>query len=97
MDIRKLFWRLLPEKTYSVNEAARHLGVHRCTIYKYIKHTSRPLKFQCNSENGRMQFLGVDLLAFKAAGLPKRGRKRKGEKLQLHGIRLATPDAAPRS
>ena len=25
--------KVVPEKTYSVKEAARYLGVHRCTIY----------------------------------------------------------------
>ena len=29
--------KVVPEKTYSVKEAARYLGVHRCTIYAYIR------------------------------------------------------------
>ena len=30
--------KVVPEKTYSVKEAARYLGVHRCTIYAYIRY-----------------------------------------------------------
>lgn len=33
------------EKTYSVKEAARYLGVHRCTIYAYIRYMDKPLAF----------------------------------------------------
>ena len=33
--------KVVPEKTYSVKEAARYLGVHRCTIYSYIRHLEK--------------------------------------------------------
>ena len=58
--------KVVPEKTYSVKEAARYLGVHRCTIYAYIRYLEKPLAF-----------LKIDLIAYKETGLPKRGRKRK--------------------
>lgn len=77
MDLRKLFWKIVPEGTYSVREAARFLGVHRCTIYAYIIHPERPLPFFRTADNVRMRFSGEDLLSFKKAGFPKRGRKRK--------------------
>ena len=34
---------ILPEKKYSVKEACTFLGIHRCTIYDYIRHEERPL------------------------------------------------------
>ena len=34
--------KVVPEKTYSVKEAARYLGVHRCTIYAYICQRCQP-------------------------------------------------------
>ena len=37
--------KVVPEKTYSVKEAARYLGVHRCTIYAYIRYLEKPLAF----------------------------------------------------
>ena len=37
--------KVVPEKTYSVKEAARYLGVHRCTIYAYIRYMEKPLAF----------------------------------------------------
>lgn len=37
--------KVVPEKTYSVKEAARYLGVHRCTIYSYIRYQKKPLAF----------------------------------------------------
>ena len=45
MDLRKKFPEIKPEQSYSVSEAARFLGIHRCTIYDYITHTERPLPF----------------------------------------------------
>ena len=36
---------ILPEKRYSVEEACIFLGIHRCTIYDYIRHEERPLPF----------------------------------------------------
>lgn len=53
------------------------LGIHRCTIYDYITHTERPLPFFRMQDNQRIQFRGDDLIAYKTAGLPKKGRKRR--------------------
>lgn len=68
---------IIPDATYSVGEAARYLGIHRCTIYAYVFHLERPLPFIRHQFNNRMVFLCADLIAYKLAGLPKRGRKRK--------------------
>lgn len=65
-----------PEESYTVSEAARYLGIHRCTIYAYISHVEKPLPF--TRLNGkRLVFHGEDLIAYKAGGFPKKGRKRK--------------------
>lgn len=77
MDLRRLFWKIIPEHTYSVREAAHYLGIHRCTIYAYISHPERPLPFSRATDNLRLRFLGEDLILFKKAGFPKKGRKRK--------------------
>lgn len=45
MEIHNLTARIIPERAYSVSEAARYLGVHRCTIYAYISHPQKPLPF----------------------------------------------------
>ena len=68
---------ILPDHTYSVSEAARYLGVHRCTIYDYINHPEQPLPFFRTRDNSRLSFQGADLIAYKSVGLPKKGRKRK--------------------
>ena len=77
MDLRKKFSEIRPEQSYSVSEAARFLGIHRCTIYDYITHTERPLPFVRMQDNQRIQFRGDDLIAYKIGGLPKKGRKRR--------------------
>lgn len=68
---------IVPEQAYSLGEAARYLGVHRCTIYDYIKHPDHPLQFMENPRNKRLLFYGSDLIAYKAAEYHKLGRKRK--------------------
>lgn len=73
MDICKQFSEIRPEQSYSVSEAARFLGIHRCTIYDYIAQTERPLPFFRMQDNQRIQFRGDDLIAYKTAGLPKKG------------------------
>lgn len=78
MDIQKILWKVIPDGVYTVREAARYLGVHRCTIYAYIKHSEKPLSFL--KHNQKMMFQGTDLIAYKAGGLPKRGRKSKSTK-----------------
>ncbi|MDO5421363.1 MAG: helix-turn-helix domain-containing protein [Bacteroides sp.] len=71
------FMEIVPERLYSVSEAARLLGVHRCTIYTYISLPERPLPFVRQTQSDRLSFQGAELIAFKSAGLPKKGRKRK--------------------
>ena len=70
MVIRRYPNEMEPERTYSISEAARYLGVHRCTLYAYINRPEYPLPF-VKVPDGR------DLIAYKTAGMPKRGRKRK--------------------
>lgn len=77
MDIRRFFRVIVPEHTYTVSEAAHYLGIHRSTVYAYVCHVERPLPFVRHLLNDRMVFLGADLIAYKLAGLPKKGRKRK--------------------
>lgn len=77
MDLHAIFTGITPEKLYTVSEAARYLGVHRCTIYAYIRHSEKPLPFVRQQSNMRILFQGRDLIAYKAIGLPKKGRKRK--------------------
>ncbi|WP_333615474.1 DNA-binding protein [Bacteroides pyogenes] len=77
MVIRRYPNEMEPERTYSISEAARYLGVHRCTLYAYINHPEHPLPFVKVPETGKLMFYGRDLTVYKATGLPKRGRKRK--------------------
>ena len=75
----KDFAGIIPEQIYSVCEAARYFGVHRCTVYAYINHPERKLPTIKLPHNMKTAFRGADLIAYKAAGLPKRGRKRFGD------------------
>ena len=77
MMTRRFINEIEPEQTYSISRAARYLGVHRCTIYAYINHPVCPLSFIKVEGTGKLMFNGSDLIAYKATGLPKRGRKRK--------------------
>lgn len=77
MVIRKFFNEIEPEQTYTISRAARYLGVHRCTLYDYIRNPDNPLPFIKVAETGKLRFYGSDLIAYKAMGLPKKGRKRK--------------------
>lgn len=78
METRRVTVEIKPDQTYSVSEAARYLGIHRCTIYVYVLLPNRPLPFIQVPGKVKIRFLGSDLIAFKAAGLPKRGRKIRG-------------------
>ncbi len=80
MELCRLFGEIMPEETYSVSEAARYLGVHRCTIYAYISHPEKPLPFIRADDGIRLRFLGEDLMIFKKGGIPKKGRKCKDSK-----------------
>lgn len=77
MKILSNIKEIMPGRTYTVSEAARYLGVHRCTIYDYINHPEQPLPFFRTPDNSRLSFQGTDLIAYKSVGLPKKGRKRK--------------------
>lgn len=77
MVIRRYPNEMEPERTYSISEAARYLGVHRCTLYAYINRPEYLLPFVKVPETGKLMFYGRDLIAYKTAGMPKRGRKRK--------------------
>ncbi len=77
MVIQRYSNEMEPERTYSISEAARYLGVHRCTLYAYINRPEYPLPIIKEPETGKLMFYGRDLIAYKTTGLPKRGRKRK--------------------
>lgn len=76
MNILRELREIKPEAYYTVSEAARYLGIHRCTIYAYISHIEKPLPFK-RANGKRLVFHGEDLIAYKAGGFPKKGRKRK--------------------
>ncbi len=76
MRTLNFFTEIVSYRTYTVREAARYLGVHRCTIYAYIRHHEQPLPFSKSPDNERLLFHGEDLIAYKKAGLPKKSRKR---------------------
>lgn len=77
MEIHNLTARIIPERAYSVSEAARYLGVHRCTIYAYISHPQKPLPFTRQPNKTKLLFHGSDLIAYKTAGLPKKRTQAK--------------------
>lgn len=69
---------IVSDRKYSVKEACLYLGVHRCTIYDYINNPERPLPFiRVYTDKRGILFRGSDLIAYKEAGLPRRGRKFK--------------------
>ena len=45
METRRVTVEIKPDQTYSVSEAARYLGIHRCTIYVYVLLPNHPLPF----------------------------------------------------
>lgn len=51
-----------PKKYYSVAEAANLLGVHRSTVWRWVK--SLRLRSKIREVNSRNEFLGSDLLKF---------------------------------
>ena len=69
---------IVSDRKYSVKEACLFLGIHRCTIYDYINNPERPLPFiRIYTDKRGILFRGSDLIAYKEAGLPRRGRKFK--------------------
>lgn len=51
-----------PKKYYSVAEAADLLGVHRSTVWRWVKNLR--LQRRVRKVNQRNEFLGADLLKF---------------------------------
>ena len=69
---------IVSDRKYTIKEACLYLGVHRCTIYDYINNPERPLPFiRIYTDKSGILFRGSDLIAYKEAGLPRRGRKFK--------------------
>ena len=66
METRRVTVEIKPDQTYSVSEAARYLGIHRCTIYVYVLLPNHPLPFIQVPGKVKIRFLGSDLIAFKA-------------------------------
>ena len=77
-DLKNTWIAIAPDRNYTIKEACLYLGVHRCTIYDYINNPERPLPFiRIYTDKRGILFLGSDLIAYKEAGLPRRGRKFK--------------------
>lgn len=65
------------EQLYTAGQAARYFGVHRCTVYDYVNNPDNPLPYLLTGHSSRFMFLGLTLIEYKQAGLPKKGRKRQ--------------------
>ena len=67
-----------PDRNYTIKEACLYLGVHRCTIYDYILFFfNDTATTEIYTDKRGILFRGNDLIAYKEAGLPRRGRKFK--------------------
>ena len=71
--------RLSPDQTYSVSEAARYLGIHRCYYLCISLVTHHPLPFIQVPGKVKIRFLGSDLIALRRQ-VSQRGRKIKGDR-----------------
>ncbi|MBD5505642.1 MAG: helix-turn-helix domain-containing protein [Lachnospiraceae bacterium] len=49
-----------PKKYYTVTEAAKEIGVHRSTVWRWVK--SLRLRSRTRLVNNRKEFLGADLM-----------------------------------
>lgn len=67
---------ILPDEYYSVAKAARLLGKSRMSLYRYLSSKSCPIESRKMPCSFRKLIKGSDLIAFKAEGLPKLGRRR---------------------
>lgn len=65
------------EAWYSVEQASFYLGVHKMTIYRYFRRTTRALDYSLSDNGFHLLIQGKTLMEYKAAGLPKVGRRRK--------------------
>lgn len=69
--------RINPERKYTISQSARYLGVHRCTIYAYLKRWGSRLKPIKSDNQAHQLILGRSLLEFKSNYRAKCGRKSK--------------------
>ena len=60
MGLHTILMGIIPDRLYTVNEAARFLCVHRCTIYAYINHQEKPLPFVRQQGNRECTIYGTD-------------------------------------
>lgn len=67
---------IYPERLYNASQAARKLGIHRCTLYKYIRRFPNRLNAMRTENKSGLLFKGKQLIEFKETGFPKRGRKK---------------------
>lgn len=65
-----------PEEYYTVAKASAYLGKSRMSIYRYLAAQSSTISSQKIPGQFRQLIKGADLIAFKAEGLPKLGRRR---------------------
>lgn len=65
-----------PEEYYTIAQASSFLGKSRMSIYRYLTSRSSSICSQRIPGHFRQVIKGADLIAFKAEGLPKLGRRR---------------------
>ena len=82
------FMEIIPERLYSVSEAARLLHVHRCTIYTYITFLNDLYLIRLLQATDLFQ--GTELIAFNQR-TPQEGRKRN--ELPINRRPTAAPSA----
>lgn len=59
MQEEKQFWGIDPKKYYTMTEAAKIIGVHRSTIWRWVKLLR--LRSRTRLVNGRKEYLGSEL------------------------------------
>lgn len=77
---------ILPEKRYSVKEACIFLGIHRCTIYDYIRHEERPLPFiRIHTVKEASYSREATCLPIKRQVSPRKGSKIQRQHISVEG------------
>lgn len=56
--------RIMPEKRYTIIQVARLLGVHRCTIYSYMKRWEKLLLPERSENGAHTVILGKNIILF---------------------------------
>lgn len=56
METHRVTVEIKPDQTYSVSEAARYLGIHRCTIYVYVLLPNSSVTFHPGAGQGKNPF-----------------------------------------